>query len=200
MFLSHGRPKIMKQGRDDMEWMTLPLKRYFDFAGRSRRKEFWMWVLGVVIVTIVLSLIDTMLGLGGRSAVDTTVTPDGLNYSASAWTSGGWLTNLFALAILIPNLAVGVRRLHDTGRSGWWIVLPMPFYLVGLVAAVMAMFGGAGAMAGLFGVVMFAMPLGFLCALVLLVFFCLEGTRGPNRYGPDPKASENAPADGQALN
>src|SRR3954467_2032025 len=108
-------------GGTDMEWMLLPLKRYFDFKGRSRRKEYWMWVLALVIVTVLLSLINSMLGLGGRTGYDTTVAPNGMTYGVSAWSRGGWLTNLFGLAVLIPNIAVAVRRLHDTDRAGWWV-------------------------------------------------------------------------------
>jgi uncharacterized membrane protein YhaH (DUF805 family) len=174
-----------------MEWMTLPLKRYFDFNGRSRRKEFWMWVLGVVIATIVLGMIDSMLGLGGHSSLDTT---GGLSYGASASANGGLFANLFALAIFIPNLAVAVRRLHDINRSGLWILLPLPFYLLSIVATVAAVLGSAGLMFGLLGLAMFVMPLGLICAVVLLVFFCLEGTSGPNRFGPDPKEIDVAAA------
>ena len=68
-------------------------------------------------------------------------------------THGGPLTGLFALGILIPHLAVMVRRLHDTDRSGWWLLLGL-------------------------------LPL--LGGLVLLIFFIIGGTRGPNRFGPDP--------------
>lgn len=171
-----------------MEWMMLPLKRYFDFNGRSRRKEFWMWVLGVVIATIVLGMIDSMLGLGGNSSMGMPGASDSYGVSASA--SGGLLTNLFALCILIPNLAVGVRRLHDTGRTGLWILLPLPFYLLSIVATVAAMLGSTGMMFGLLGLTMLLMPIGFICAIVVLVFFCLEGTRGPNRFGPDPKQAD----------
>lgn len=173
-----------------MEWMTLPLKRYFDFKGRSRRKEFWMWVLGVIGASIVLSIVDSVLGLGGRSSADAGGMPGSLGYGASASVTGGLIGNLFALAIFIPNLAVGVRRLHDTGRTGRWILLLLPFYLLSIATAVMAMLGNFGAMLALLGITMFVMPLGLICAIVLLVFFCKEGTRGPNLYGPDPKASD----------
>ena len=167
-----------------MHWMILPLKRYFDFKGRSRRKEFWLWTLFVIIVTVVLSIVDAALGLGGSTAVDTGATPDGLGYNYGAGFSGGLLANVFSLAVLIPNIAVGVRRLHDIDRTGWWMLLPVPFYLVGaVILAIGAINGEAGqAMIG-----MIAFVLGFVCAIVLLVFYCLDGTSGPNRFGPDPK-------------
>jgi uncharacterized membrane protein YhaH (DUF805 family) len=120
-----------------MDWMLLPLKRYADFQGRSRRKEYWMFVLGIFIAAIVLSIIEGIAGVNGMIA--------------GAY---GPLTAIFFLAIIIPGIAVQVRRFHDQDKSGW-------FVLIGLI------------------------PL--LGGLVVLVFMCLEGTRGPNRFGADPK-------------
>jgi uncharacterized membrane protein YhaH (DUF805 family) len=93
------------------------------------------------------------------------------------------LTLIFSLAVLIPNLAVQVRRLHDTNRSGWWILLPIGFYGIGAILFFAAVGGGGGALALVGGVLMFV---GFIAAIVLLVWFCLQGTAGPNRFGPDP--------------
>ena len=124
-----------------MEWMTLPLKRYAEFTGRSRRKEYWMFLLGVFIAVIVLSIIEGIVGLSGMV---------GGVY--------GPLTTLFFLGILVPSIAVQVRRFHDQDKSGW-------FVLLGLIP--------------------------FLGGLAVLVFMCLEGTRGPNRFGPDPKGGAN---------
>lgn len=87
-----------------MEWMLLPLKRYAEFSGRSRRKEYWMFFLFSFLVGIVATIFDTaILGF--------------------ALESNGPINALTSLALLIPSLAVGVRRLHDTGRSGWWLLL-----------------------------------------------------------------------------
>jgi uncharacterized membrane protein YhaH (DUF805 family) len=79
-----------------------------------------------------------------------------------------------------------VRRLHDTNRSGWWILAPIAGYVIMVVGGLMAAaspdnpgLGGALAMVGIVAV----LGLG----LTLLVFMFLEGTRGPNNYGPDPK-------------
>jgi uncharacterized membrane protein YhaH (DUF805 family) len=166
-----------------MEWMILPLKRYIDFQGRSRRMEFWLWVLFVIAVSIVLSILDSMLGLGGRSSAGQTPGLAPGNFAYGAYTSGGLLTGIFSLAILIPNLAVQVRRLHDTNRSGWWILLPIGPYLLGFALMIG---GGVSANPGLLitgGILLFA---GLICAVVLLVFMCLPGTVGTNRFGPDP--------------
>lgn len=83
-----------------MEWMTLPLLRYFDFSGRSQRMEYWMYALGHCIVmaaAFCLYLIDHQIG--------------------------GWLLAAVMIGGFIPSLAVQVRRLHDTNRSGFWLLL-----------------------------------------------------------------------------
>lgn len=99
-----------------MEWYITVLKKYAEFSGRARRKEFWMFILINVIISAVLSLLGADF-LGG----------------------------LYSLAVLIPSLAVGARRLHDTGRSGWWqLIYLVP--LVGLIVMIVftAQEGAAG--------------------------------------------------------
>jgi uncharacterized membrane protein YhaH (DUF805 family) len=147
-----------------MEWMLMPLKRYAEFSGRSRRKEYWMYVLGLIIVAVVLGVIEGATGLTGM------VGPYGP------------LSALLLLATFIPSLAVGIRRLHDTDRTGWWILLP----IVPEVLAVALMMSGNVAVGG-----MFLIAAGVL-AIILLVFMVLEGTKGPNKYGPDPKGGVDA--------
>lgn len=173
-----------------MEWMILPFKRYFDFKGRSRRKEYWMYTLFVVIVSFVLAFLDSMLGLGGSATGDADLS--GTSAAASGAMSGGLLANIFSLATFIPSLAVGVRRLHDTDRSGWWILLPLGPILIGAIlmgASFMSAMSGGGS-AGFSGIALFGgiMVLGGLaCAILLLVWYCTSGTPGPNRFGEDPK-------------
>jgi uncharacterized membrane protein YhaH (DUF805 family) len=152
-----------------MEWATLPLKRYAEFTGRSRRKEYWMYVLLLVVVYIVVGIIESVLHLRGMVA--------GLY---------GPLSLLLALATLVPSLAVGIRRLHDTDRSGWWLLIGYGPLLVSMVLPFLGMAG-----LGLAMIVMIVALIGFL---VLLVFMVLEGTRGPNQYGPDPKGADAAAA------
>ena len=131
-----------------MNWYVKALKQYVDFRGRARRKEYWMFTLFNVIILAVLELVDRALGLGNFGG-----TADGSGVSASV--NLGLFSGLYSLAVLLPSLAVAVRRLHDTDRSGWWILL-------GIIP--------------------------IIGAIVLLVFYCLAGTRGPNRHGADPKA------------
>ena len=100
-----------------MEYVLMPLKRYADFSGRSRRKEFWSYILFVWIATFVLMYLDTALGLGGTATSYSEGGSVGFNMS------GGLLTILFVLATIVPSLAVSVRRLHDVGKSGWTILI-----------------------------------------------------------------------------
>ncbi|MFF7178403.1 DUF805 domain-containing protein [Streptomyces sp. NPDC008121] len=90
-----------------MNWYLDVLKKYAVFSGRARRKEFWMFTLFSVLISIVLTIIDSMLGIQ-------------------------LLSLIYSLAVLIPTLAVSIRRLHDTGRSGWWILIG----LIPLVGAI----------------------------------------------------------------
>ncbi|WP_248924586.1 DUF805 domain-containing protein [Paenibacillus hamazuiensis] len=81
-----------------MEWYLKVIKNYTGFQGRARRKEYWMFALVNAIIGIVLSIIDAIFGIT-------------------------LLATLYYLAVLLPSLAVGARRLHDTGRSGWWLLI-----------------------------------------------------------------------------
>ncbi len=96
--------------------------KYATFSGRAPRSEFWWYVLFVWVASIVLSIVDSTL-------FGTVVMMPG-GFSAS--TSTPYLSGLFSLAILLPNLAVSVRRLHDTDRSGWWLLISL-IPLVGFI-------------------------------------------------------------------
>lgn len=126
-----------------MDWMLMPLKRYADFNGRSRRKEYWMFTLLNFIVAIVLYALMFM----------------GMDYETGQPGTLGMLAmgllGIYFLAILIPSIAVQVRRFHDQDKSGWFVLLAF---------------------------------IPFVGGLIVIVFMCLEGTRGPNRFGDDPKA------------
>lgn len=172
-----------------MEWMILPFKRYFDFKGRSRRKEYWMYTLFIILASIVLSIVDSILGLGGSATGDADLS--GTSAGASGALSGGLLANIFSLATVIPSIAVGVRRLHDVNRSGWWILLPLgPIFLGAILMGASLVSAMSGGGAGFSGAAMFGGVLmlgGLACAILLLVWYCTPGTAGPNRFGEDPK-------------
>ncbi len=168
-----------------MEWMLMPLKRYAQFSGRSRRKEYWLYTLFIIIVSLVLSVLDSILGLGGRTTVGpgAVATPGGMSASYGFATSGGILSTLLLLGTFIPSLAVSVRRLHDTNRSGWWLLAMIVPYALGLVLMLMAIPTGQFALMGIGGLLLLV---GFGCAIMLLVWYCTQGTPGDNDYGPDP--------------
>lgn len=98
-----------------MHWMILPYRRYFEFSGRSRRMEYWMFVLFQMLVGAV---IGAVFGVNTYERAGLFV-----GFSSALSGFGGLLQNLFGLASFIPGLAVAVRRLHDQDRSGWLMLL-----------------------------------------------------------------------------
>ena len=103
-----------------MNWFLKALKNYAGFSGRSQRSEYWYFVLFYMLIYIALTAVDYFAGLGAAGI--------------------GLLSTIFSLAMLIPSLAVSVRRLHDTDRSGWWILIgfvPVIGFIVLLVFFVM---------------------------------------------------------------
>ena len=102
---------------------------------------------------------------------------------------GGWspFSTLFSLAILLPSLAVTVRRLHDTDRTCWWLLaMAGVFALIGLMAVLGRGGPYAGSMAASFTGMIIAILVVLFGSITFLVFMILPGTEGPNRYGPDP--------------
>ena len=115
------------------EAISTGFSNYVNFSGRAVRSEYWYWALFTIIGGIVAGVVDRVVFGGGALA-------GGL----------GIIGVLFNLAILLPSIAVGVRRLHDLDRSGWWLLL-LFIPLIG--------------------------------AIILIVWFCMRGTPGPNRFG-----------------
>jgi uncharacterized membrane protein YhaH (DUF805 family) len=85
------------------EYFKQPLRQYAGFDGRTARKDFWMFVLISFLVSVAIGIVETLI----------------------VFVDGFGLTGLYSLAILIPSLAITVRRLHDTGKSAWWILIGM---------------------------------------------------------------------------
>lgn len=98
-----------------MNWYLEVLKNYVEFSGRARRKEYWFFMLFNLIITVVLMIIDLQTG----------------NYSEQ--TELGLLSSIYMLAVLIPSIAVSIRRLHDTDRSGWWLLIAFVPFIGGIV-------------------------------------------------------------------
>ncbi len=164
-------------------WALLPLKNYANFSGRASRAEFWWFFLFTMIIYVV-GIFAFGRGLAAMS-------PRGAPGSGS----GRILIMFFAvfwLGLFIPTLAVQFRRLHDIDRSGWWLGAFWLLYLIymGLTFGLMSP-ATTSTPAGLsgfavFGIVAIVAIVFLVYSIALLVFFCLPGTRGANRYGDDP--------------
>lgn len=167
-----------------------PLIRYADFKGRASRTEFWGFYLFLMFASGFCIMLP-MLGLGKVAEADSGQVAARLGFALL-------LPILFSLGTFVPYMAAMVRRLHDSDRSGWWLLLVAPSLLVplfivgGLVAAAA---GAAGAnddaMRGAFvsafmGAILIILPAG-LCNLVLMALLVIPGTRGENRFGHDPR-------------
>ena len=126
-----------------MNWYLKCLKQYIDFWGRARRKEYWMFTLWNVVIIMFLAAL---------AAIGTEIGSDSfVSYIPMV------LYLLYGLFILIPSFTVSVRRLHDIGKSGWWI-------LISLIPVI--------------------------GSIILLVWYCTEGQRCENEWGPDHKEGE----------
>ena len=142
-------------------------EHYVDFEGRVRRQEFWYYILAYVVIYVVLGIAQSIFG--------THV-----------------LTGLLSLALLLPTLGISVRRLHDTDRSGWWVLLgAVPLVLLGLLTT-FALITGTYGMIFLTATIL---PILSLAAAALLIYWYAQpGTIGQNQFGPDPKGGTTATA------
>jgi uncharacterized membrane protein YhaH (DUF805 family) len=168
-----------------MEWMLMPLKRYAEFTGRSRPMELWMFALLQLVIYVMLFGITFVIGIGfaGYAATGPSATPAGLMGMIMAMGVFALVYVVVYLGLFIPNLAVSTRRLHDTGRSGWWVMLYFGPWLLGLAVG----FANVGAQSqGLIAIGYLLSGLQFIGVVVLIVFWCLPGNPGPNEYGPSP--------------
>ena len=107
-----------------MSWYLEVLKKYAVFGGRARRREYWFFVLFNTIITLVLVAVDAAIG----------------TFSSSS--NIGILSGIYSLAVLIPTIAVAVRRLHDIDRTGWWVLISLIPIIGGLVLLVFAVLDG----------------------------------------------------------
>ena len=113
--------------------IRLGFQHYFDFRSRSTRAEYWWWVLFVILTQQALNVVNIRIGI------------------------------LFGLAVLIPGLSLGTRRLHDINKSGWWLLMWFGIFLIRF---------------GIFLIV----PV-----IVLIVWHTKPSDEGTNKYGPDPR-------------
>lgn len=147
--------------RGFLEAVGVCLRRYFTLSGRASRSEYWYFVLFIVLAGIVSGIFD--LALFGPD-------PQG---------DSGPIASLVSLLLFIPSQTAAVRRLHDTGRSGWWVGI---FWLTPLVLAGLMLMSMRSGGEGL-GLILGLGIAGAVYGLMLLVLLVLRGEPGPNRYG-----------------
>lgn len=173
-----------------MKWYLMVIKKYSTFTGRARRKEFWMFVLMNLIFGTVAKLLDEVLGL---------------NLPGSGFMDGGIINLLYSLFVIVPTLALTVRRFHDIGKSGWVyfrfvlaaILVTIVWVAMILVKAIksgmsldpedmdLATMGQFLVPTMIYGVVMLGIG---VWSLVLMV---RDSQPGENKYGPNPKEENN---------
>ena len=134
------------------EAVKICFKKYFDFKGRASRSEYWYFVLFVVI--------GYAIGFG-------------LIFIAEQLF---WLLAIFIIAIIIPWISVGVRRLHDINKSGWFIALPLP---AGVIEVIFSL-NRQTTLEIIFAII------GFCCSIYLLILYCSAGDNKQNRFGKNP--------------
>ena len=176
--------------------VTAGFRQYVRFSGRATRPEFWWWMLFIAVSSIVLGIIDSIIG-GAIGAEDFNL-----------------LGSLFGLATLLPSFAVTTRRLHDIGKSGWWQLLWWAIWALTWVAAIIvfvAIIIGfviasnwdilaieswtellSAAMPALL-VVIAAAVVSLGLAIWIIIWLVRPGEPGANRYGPDPRDISNEP-------
>ncbi|KHK92592.1 DUF805 domain-containing protein [Novosphingobium malaysiense] len=144
-----------------LEHMITPFYRYADFTGRSRRREFWSFALLHLVITSVLVSLAISTGFSYRVLLQRAEFGGSLGVAAIAFFG---ILAMYALAVLVPTVAVNVRRLHDRDLSGWWC---LGFVVLGAVPL-----------------------LGWIGNVAYLVLMAMPGTEGANRYGNDPRDPE----------
>lgn len=161
-----------------VEAVKICLKKYFDFTGRARRSEYWWFFLFGMIVSAVGSFLDGITSIFYTTSI---------------------FSIILELAFLIPNLSVTWRRLHDVGRSGWWVVVSyILMLLAGIVFVVVAspdvvfnMVEDPKAFVNAFSLQgwTFYVPLiaSLIVGCIVFVFTLLDSHWGENKYGPSPK-------------
>lgn len=136
-----------------MDWYFMVWSKYAEFEGRSRRTEYWMFALFNFLAILALALVGGL----GMAFIDKGSGVGGVLFIP---------LGIYFLAVIIPGLAVAVRRLHDSGKSGWLLLLLIVLSIIPII--------------------------GFIAAVVRIVLMCLDSDPGMNQYGPNPKSPELA--------
>lgn len=170
-----------------MKWFIKCLKHYADFKGRARRKEYWYFTLFNCIFAMIL-YICYMVSTIIKGVASGAITADEYNemqiYSETLKSPFLYIYYAYLLAMLIPSLSVGMRRLHDIGKSGYWMLL---LYIVDIILCF-----GSGFFVKTSVVITIILFLAILAiGIIWLVWMVTDSEYGPNKYGPNPKGEGN---------
>ncbi|MEX0279663.1 MAG: DUF805 domain-containing protein [Arenibacterium sp.] len=162
-------------------------RKYATFSGRASRPEYWWFILFLFIAHLILGVFDNILF--GTGSVETASTEDGVSFSAER---NGPLAAIFGLATILPTIAAGWRRMHDTGRSGLYLFYPLIVVAgLGMFASFMGLSFDTvlnGELNGLLSLI-FGLSVIVLAISPLLVTWWLTrpSQKGTNGYGADPR-------------
>jgi len=160
-------------------------RKYVTFSGRATRPEYWWFILFVIVGGIVANMIDGYLF--GFETVPVSETEFEIE-------SNGPVASLFSLGTLLPILAAGWRRMHDSGRSGLYLLYPILVWVgIGTFASFAGITGSilsgdfAAAFAGLTGIIMIISLIIAIFSPFIVIYWLTRPTQpGPNDYGPNP--------------
>ncbi|PUB17482.1 DUF805 domain-containing protein [Yoonia sediminilitoris] len=139
-------------------------EKYATFSGRASRSEYWWYFLFIMLVYFALIIVMGVFG-GATAAINPNMGNGDLeNGLGMGMIISIILIGVFWLAVLLPSIAVVVRRLHDRNLSGWWYLGLILVGIVPIIGPIVSLVGG----------------------IVFFVIMCLKGTDGPNKYGADP--------------
>ncbi|HYI64044.1 MAG TPA: DUF805 domain-containing protein [Allosphingosinicella sp.] len=156
---------------DSFATAILPLKRYADFSGRSRRTELLLFFVLVAMLGLLIGLARPIVG----------------------FEAGEWMSAALSLVILCPLSALAVRQLHDSGRSGWWLLLILPSLLMSAWARFLSFGSPVPIRASALFPPFIELPAA-LCGFALIVLLLWADEEAANRYGPNPRYGEPEPA------
>lgn len=159
------------------EAIKICFQKFFDFTGRARRSEYWWFVLFQVLVSIPCAFLDGIL---------------------EAAVGFSFVNSVASLVLFFPSMTVSFRRLHDIGRSGWWIGVSIILVLIGLLALVASVsFSGVdwtddtAVGSALFSaklpLVWLPIIASIILCIIVFIFSLLDSEKGENKYGPSPK-------------
>lgn len=170
-------------------------ENYCNFQGRARRSEYWWWALAQFIIVLGLEILLMIIGVATFLAGDLAQNP---GPPIALLITLGAILVLACLALFLPTLGVQVRRLHDIGKSGWWILLPfgvsiasaiIQLTLTAGIAAIANAGNGPAAAAGISTIF-----ISLICSLMqigatifLIVLYCKDSEPGINKWGDSPK-------------